>query len=96
MLCRGQDVDTVSPDECTRTFQYMKDIWRQAAKQHKYEGGDFVKVLPEIPSELAIRAAAIYGKLLEMGGPTQPMFDQRQMHVALDKIAMRKRSGSDE
>ena len=93
---RSQDVDTVSPDECTRSFQYMKDIWKQAAKQHKYEGGDFVKVLPEIPSDIAHRSAAIYGKLLEMGGPTQPMFDQRQMHVVVDKIAMRKRSGSDE
>ena len=93
---RSQDVDTVSPDECTLSFQYMKDIWKQAAKQHKYEGGDFVKVLPEVPSDIAHRSAAIYGKLLEMGGPTQPMFDQRQLTVVVDKIVMRKRSGSDE
>ena len=93
---RSQDVDTVSPDACTLSFQCMKDIWKQAARQEKYEGGDFVKVLPDFPSYLAHRSAAIYGKLLEMGGPSQPMFEQHQLNVVVDKIVMRKRSGSDE
>ena len=96
MLCRGQDVDTVCPEECTRSFQYMKDIWKSGAKSHAYDGGDFVKVLPEWPSELVDKSATIYGKLVEMGGPAQPMFDQRQLNVVVDKIVMRKRSGSDE
>ena len=96
MLCRGQDVETVCPEECTRSFHYMKDIWKSGAKNYPYEGQDFVKVLPDWPHELSHISPTIYRKFVEMGGPTKPLFEQRLMNVAIDKITMRKRSVSDE